>query len=144
MEALEGFVIGLYADVFNAVVSLTNRYVWNLPHHWCMWIVRNWNNLHSDERWPLSRYLFLARLHFSAEELLLYPRRLCPCRRVRPHAKCYSPGASGAYHAPPWRLFFMGATLFGDVYWVIFKNVPMKKLIWAMFNFTVSMATPYS
>ena len=29
-------------------------------------------------------YLFLARLHFSAEELLLYPRR----RRPRPHAKC--------------------------------------------------------
>ena len=29
---------------------------------------------------------FLARLHFSAEELLLYPRRLH--RRLRPHAKC--------------------------------------------------------
>ena len=27
---------------------------------------------------------FLARLHFSAEELLLYPR----CQRPRPHAKC--------------------------------------------------------
>ena len=38
--------------------------------------------------------LFLARLHFSAEELLLYPRRRRrrPCRRPRrrrrPHAKC--------------------------------------------------------
>ena len=39
---------------------------------------------------------FLARLHFSAEELLLYPRRQRrrPCqrprrrRRRRPHAKC--------------------------------------------------------
>ena len=33
---------------------------------------------------------FLARLHFSAEELLLYPRRQCPRqrRRRRPHAKC--------------------------------------------------------
>ena len=29
---------------------------------------------------------FLARLHFSAEELLLYPR--CPRRRRRLHAKC--------------------------------------------------------
>ena len=33
---------------------------------------------------------FLVRLHFSAEELLLYPQRLrprqCPC--WRPHAKC--------------------------------------------------------
>ena len=29
---------------------------------------------------------FLARLHFSAEELLLYPRRQRP--RRRPHAKC--------------------------------------------------------
>ena len=28
----------------------------------------------------------------------------------------YSPGASGAYHAPPWRLFFMGANLFVSVY----------------------------
>ena len=38
--------------------------------------------------------LFLARLHFSAEELLLYPRRQRPCqrrrprRRRRPHTKC--------------------------------------------------------
>ena len=31
-------------------------------------------------------YQFLARLHFSAEELLLYPRRRR--RRQRPHAKC--------------------------------------------------------
>ena len=35
---------------------------------------------------------FLLRLHFSAEELLLYPRRPCPRRRQRrrrrPHAKC--------------------------------------------------------
>ena len=37
---------------------------------------------------------FLARLHFSAEELLLYPRlrrrrrRQRPCRRRRPHSKC--------------------------------------------------------
>ena len=31
---------------------------------------------------------FLARLHFSAEELLLYPRRRRPRRRPRPHAKC--------------------------------------------------------
>ena len=39
---------------------------------------------------------FLARLHFSAEELLLYPRRRRqrprqrrrPRRRRRPHAKC--------------------------------------------------------
>ena len=30
--------------------------------------------------------VFLARLHFSAEEILLYPRR--PRRRPRPHAKC--------------------------------------------------------
>ena len=34
----------------------------------------------------------LARLHFSAEELLLYPRRPCPRRRQRrrrrPHSKC--------------------------------------------------------
>ena len=29
---------------------------------------------------------FLARLHFSAEELLLYPRRPRQCRH--PHAKC--------------------------------------------------------
>ena len=43
----------------------------------------------------LLRYvdmLFLARLHFSAEELLLYPRRQRPRRRLRrrwrPHAKC--------------------------------------------------------
>ena len=39
-------------------------------------------------------YAFLARLHFSAEELLLYPRRRRrrrrqrPRRRRRPHAKC--------------------------------------------------------
>ena len=41
-------------------------------------------------------WAFLARLHFSAEELLLYPRRRCrrPCQRRRPrrrrrsHAKC--------------------------------------------------------
>ena len=52
-----------------------------------------------------------------------------------------SPGASGAYLAPPWRLFFMGANLFVSVYWVVFNNVPMKKLIWAVFNFTVCMAT---
>ena len=35
---------------------------------------------------------FLARLHFSAEELLLYSRRQHrrrrPCRRPRPHAEC--------------------------------------------------------
>ena len=37
---------------------------------------------------------FLARLHFSAEELLLYPRRQRPRQRRRqrprrrPHAKC--------------------------------------------------------
>ena len=31
-------------------------------------------------------FSFLARLHFSAEELLLYPRR--PRPRQRPHAKC--------------------------------------------------------
>ena len=40
---------------------------------------------------PCRNYLqpFLARLHFSAEELLLYPRRQRrrPCRRPRPHAK---------------------------------------------------------
>ena len=30
----------------------------------------------------------LARLHFSAEELLLYPWRWRPCRRRRPHAEC--------------------------------------------------------
>ena len=29
---------------------------------------------------------FLARLHLSAEELLLYPRR--PCPRRRRHTKC--------------------------------------------------------
>ena len=37
-------------------------------------------------------YSFLARLHFSAEELLIYPRRQrrrpCQRRRRRPHAKC--------------------------------------------------------
>ena len=32
--------------------------------------------------------LFLAHLHFSAEELLLYPRLRRPRRRPRPHAKC--------------------------------------------------------
>lgn len=26
MEALEGFVIGLYSELFNAVISLINRY----------------------------------------------------------------------------------------------------------------------
>ena len=26
MEALEGFVVGLYSDCFNAIVSLINRY----------------------------------------------------------------------------------------------------------------------
>ena len=31
---------------------------------------------------------FLARLHFSAEELLLYPRRPRRRQRRRPHAKC--------------------------------------------------------
>ena len=31
---------------------------------------------------------FLARLHFSAEELLLYPRRQRRRPRRRPHAKC--------------------------------------------------------
>ena len=33
---------------------------------------------------------FLVHLHFSAEELLLYPRcqRRRQCRRWRPHAKC--------------------------------------------------------
>ena len=44
----------------------------------------------------LYRAPFLARLHFSAEELLLYPRRprqrrrrrQRPRRRRRPHAKC--------------------------------------------------------
>ena len=35
-------------------------------------------------RW--TQIWFLARLHFSAEELLLYPRR--PRQRQRPHAKC--------------------------------------------------------
>ena len=33
-------------------------------------------------------YCFLARLHFSAEELLLYPRRPCRRRCPRPHTKC--------------------------------------------------------
>ena len=32
----------------------------------------------------IKRIIFLARLHLSAEELLLYPRR----RRPRPHTKC--------------------------------------------------------
>ena len=27
MEALEGFVIGLYSELFNAVISLINRYL---------------------------------------------------------------------------------------------------------------------
>ena len=42
----------------------------------------------------LNAVPFLARLHFSAEELLLYPRRPCRRRRLRrrprrrPHAKC--------------------------------------------------------
>ena len=30
---------------------------------------------------------FLVRLHFSAEELLLYPRRRRPCRRRRPRRR---------------------------------------------------------
>ena len=46
-------------------------------------------------------------------------------------------------HPTPLRLFFIGANLFVSVYWVVFNNVPMKKLIWAMFIFTVSMATPF-
>ena len=38
----------------------------------------------------LNKKTFLARLHFSAEELLLYPRRQRPRQRPRrrPHAKC--------------------------------------------------------
>ena len=32
--------------------------------------------------------LFLAPLHFSAEELMLYPRRQRRRQRPRPHAKC--------------------------------------------------------
>ena len=38
----------------------------------------------------VNSHQFLAPLHFSAEELLLYPRRPCrhPLRRRRPHAKC--------------------------------------------------------
>ena len=32
--------------------------------------------------------VLLARLHFSAEELLLYPRRPRRRQRRRPHAKC--------------------------------------------------------
>ena len=40
----------------------------------------------------VSHTILLARLHFSAEELLLYPRRQRPRRRLRrrrrPHAKC--------------------------------------------------------
>ena len=36
--------------------------------------------------------ILLARLHFGAEELLLYPRHRRPCQhprqRPRPHAKC--------------------------------------------------------
>ena len=39
-----------------------------------------------------SILFFLARLHFSAEELLLYPRHPCPRprrrQRRRPQAKC--------------------------------------------------------
>lgn len=33
MEALEGFVIGLYSAVFNAIVSLINRFV--CQHAYC-------------------------------------------------------------------------------------------------------------
>ena len=38
----------------------------------------------------LHKHGFLARLHFSAEELLLYPRRRRRRQRPRrrPHAKC--------------------------------------------------------
>ena len=36
----------------------------------------------TDNDSPFVSSLFLARLHFSAEELLLYPQR------PRPHAKC--------------------------------------------------------
>ena len=45
------------------------------------------------------------------------------------------------YHAPL-ETFFIGANLFVGVYWVVFNNDPMKKLIWAMFIFTVSVAYP--
>ena len=54
--------------------------------------------MHSNPIVFKSSFSFLARLHFSAEELLLYPRRQRrrPCRRPRrrprrrrrPHAKC--------------------------------------------------------
>ena len=40
--------------------------------------------LYTQPHAPSPPLFFLARLHFSAEELLLYPRR----RRRRPHAKC--------------------------------------------------------
>ena len=42
---------------------------------------------HTDEHRQFRVLLsFVARLHFSAEELLLYPRR--QHQRRRPHAKC--------------------------------------------------------
>ena len=46
--------------------------------------------LFGDDYFAYEVNPFLARLHFSAEELLLYPRRRrrCPRRRPRPHAKC--------------------------------------------------------
>ena len=52
--------------------------------------------IHVDQYDKLASFGFLASLHFSAEELLLYPRRQRrrrrPCqrprRRRRPHAKC--------------------------------------------------------
>ena len=43
----------------------------------------------SDQQLKKACIILLARLYFSAEELLLYPRR--PCRRPRqpPHAKSW-------------------------------------------------------
>ena len=50
----------------------------------------NWPGINVMKH-PSVMGVVLARLHFSAEELLLYPRRPCPRRRPRrcrrPHAK---------------------------------------------------------
>ena len=62
------------------------------------------------------------------QRTLQTPSEACENNYLSPvEVEWNSPGASGAYHAPPWRLFFMGAKLSVSVYWVVFINVPMKK-----------------
>ena len=50
--------------------------------------IHDLNIVNCDVKQPIqlnsTQLNFLARLHFSAEELMLYPRR----QRRRPHAKC--------------------------------------------------------